>query len=112
KEQVGNFNYDTGAAVVLAAIIENATGKTLSEYGHEKIFKKIGITSLEFQSTNEGITNGGTNAHMVPRDMARFGYLYLHNGKWDGEQIIPEEWVKTSTTRHTGEDSQGYGYLF
>ncbi|GEN84132.1 serine hydrolase [Sporosarcina luteola] len=114
KEQVGEWNYDTGAPYVLGAIIERASGMTLNEYGKEKIFDRIGMDSLEFYVTNEGIAHGGTYSQMTPRDMARFGYLYLHDGKWDGEQIVPKEWVKESLYPHTEFDvyDYDYGYYF
>lgn len=114
KEQVGEWNYDTGAPYVLGAIIERASGMTLNEYGKEKIFDRIGMDSLEFYVTNEGIGHGGTYSQMTPRDMARFGYLYLHDGKWDGEQIVPKEWVKESLYPHTEFDvyDYDYGYYF
>ncbi|WHT47363.1 hypothetical protein QNH10_14320 [Sporosarcina thermotolerans] len=44
--------------------------------------------------------------------MARFGYLYLHDGKWDGEQIVPKEWVKESLHPHTELGMTDYGYYF
>lgn len=112
KEQVGEWNYDTGAAYVLGAIIERASGMTLNEYGKEKVFDRIGMDSLEFYVTNDGIAHGGTYSQMTPRDMARFGYLYLHDGKWDGEQIVPKEWVKESLHPHTELGSTDYGYYF
>lgn len=113
EDQVGKFNYDTGSAHVIGTIIENETGMKLQEYAAEKIFDKIGMESLEWNKANEGSTMGGTNAEMTPRDMARFGYLYLHDGKWDGEQIIPKDWVEKSLTKqiHTDEDNY-YGYYF
>jgi len=53
---------------------------------------------------------------MIPRDMAKFGLLYLHKGKWQGKQIVPKKWVAESTERHisanTTEPEVHYGYLF
>lgn len=112
-DQVGKFNYDTGSAHVVGTIIENEVGMNLQDYAADKIFNKIGMKSLEWDEANEGSTMGGTNSEMTPRDMARFGYLYLHNGNWDGEQIIPKKWVDASLTKHneTGLDNY-YGYYF
>ncbi|WP_047985536.1 serine hydrolase domain-containing protein [Ornithinibacillus californiensis] len=112
KEKVGKFNYDTGASFTMGAIIEKATGQSLADYAQEKIFNKIGVTSMKWHETNDGYTHGGTFASMTPRDMARFGFLYLHRGEWDGEQIVPKDWVKASTTPQTGEVWDGYGYYF
>lgn len=45
--------------------------------------------------------------------MARFGYLYLHNGQWAGEQVVPEDWVKESTSKQVqANEKDGYGYYF
>ena len=54
---------------------------------------------------------------MVPRDLAKFGYLYLRNGVWNGKQIVPASWVKTSIEKHIdphmqNEKRAGYGYLW
>jgi CubicO group peptidase (beta-lactamase class C family) len=54
----------------------------------------------------QGNSIGGWGLHLKPRDMARFGYLYLNGGHWDGEQIIPQKWVEDSVSPHT----PGYGY--
>jgi hypothetical protein len=48
----------------------------------------------------QGITQGGSGLELLPRDMAKFGYLYFKDGVWDGKVIIPSEWVKTSTAAH------------
>jgi CubicO group peptidase (beta-lactamase class C family) len=57
-------------------------------------------------------TNGGTGLMMVPTDMTKLGLLYLYQGKWDQQQLVPEEWVIDSTRQHfdTGWGSPGYGY--
>ena len=50
---------------------------------------------------------------MSARDLARFGLLYLREGKWDGTQIVSQEWIRESTTPHSKfEDGRGYGYLW
>jgi CubicO group peptidase (beta-lactamase class C family) len=48
---------------------------------------------------------------LTPREMAKLGYLYLHNGTWDGQQIVSANWVKTATEKHTATGgNSGYGY--
>jgi len=49
---------------------------------------------------SEGVANGGSGVQLTPRDMARFGYLYLKDGVWDGEQIVSAEWVEISQQKH------------
>jgi CubicO group peptidase (beta-lactamase class C family) len=54
----------------------------------------------------QGNTIGGWGLMLRPRDMARFGYLYLREGEWAGKQVVPKRWVLDSITPHTA----GYGY--
>ncbi len=53
---------------------------------------------MYWPSDQDGINSGGIGIRMTPRDMARFGYLYLNEGIWDGAQVVPAEWIETSTT--------------
>ena len=49
---------------------------------------------------------------MTARDLARFGYLMLRGGNWNGTQIIPSSWVEESTRSYSDVDGAGYGYLW
>lgn len=114
ENQIGKFNYNTGESHVLSNIIQNQTGQKTSEYAEEKLFSKIGVTSATW-SEAQGVSKGGYGMQMVPRDMARFGYLYLNKGEWDGEQIVPSDWVVASTSPQTETGRAGgehYGYNF
>jgi CubicO group peptidase (beta-lactamase class C family) len=55
-----------------------------------------------------GITTGGWGLTLTPRDMARFGFLYLNRGRWDDRQIISQQWVDGSTALNANR----YGYLW
>ena len=81
----------------LAMLISEVTGKTVSEYLEEKIWSKIGMEYDAFWSTDDfgsEIAFGFLNAAL--RDYAKFGTLYLHNGNWNGEQIVSESWARES----------------
>lgn len=112
-DQINTFNYNTGLGHILSAIVQNQTGMRTSEYAQQKIFDKIGVTTALWQQA-QGIDKGGYRMHMIPRDMAKFGYLYLKNGQWDGEQVIPEQWVKDSIKYQvpTGDERVYYGYYW
>ncbi len=84
---------------VLGMILREATGKTLSAYAEEKLWKPLGMESDALwlvDSAGMEAAFGGLN--VVLRDYARFGRLYLHNGKWNGAQVVPASWVKSSIT--------------
>ncbi len=107
-----NFDYFTGNTHLLAAMIQEATGKTLYDFGQEYLFSPLGMDSVQCGTDAQGISDGGNGFVMNVYDMAKLGRLFLHGGVWEGKQIISEEWVRESTglqfKRSTG--SADYGY--
>ena len=91
------FNYNTGGSLLLAAVLAQATGRSALEYAQQTLFSPLGISDVLWSADPQGISQGGAGLELVPRDMAKFGYLYLKGGVWDGQAIIPPQWVKTST---------------
>ena len=91
------FNYNTGSSLLLSAVLSQATGMSALEYAQQNLFSPLGISDVNWAAYPQGITQGGSGLELVPRDMAKFGYLYLKDGVWDGQAIIPSQWVKTST---------------
>jgi CubicO group peptidase (beta-lactamase class C family) len=92
--------YCSGAAHLLSAILAQSTGMQAREYANKYLFQPLGIPEVpseDWESDPEGITNGISGLYLTPRDLAKFGYLYLHKGSWNGQQIVPAEWVKEST---------------
>lgn len=100
---------------VLAMVLRSATGKKLPQYLAEKIITPIGFKRQPYYLTDsEGnaFALGGLN--MTARDYARFGQMFLDDGKWNDQQIVPAQWVHTSTSEQAArpkpEDGFGYGY--
>jgi CubicO group peptidase (beta-lactamase class C family) len=105
------FEYCNGASFLLSAIIQETTGMNASAFAEEHLFGPLNITDLEWASNPQGITIGWSDVRMRPHDMAKFGYLYLNDGQWDGEQVVPSDWVQASTRKHQSATLQdGYGY--
>jgi len=105
------FEYCNGASFLLTAVIQKTTGKTGLEFAQEHLFKPLGINDIYWPPNIYGQTVGWGRLHMCPRDMARFGYLYLNNGRWDGRQIVSAKWVADSTRKHISATLMpGYGY--
>ena len=108
------FVYNTGGSHLLSAILQQATGLTEAAFAREALFTPLGITDWRWQTDPQGINTGGWGLRITPRDMAKFGYLYLHGGQWDGQQVIPAEWVADSTRAQITTGVQGmpasYGY--
>ncbi len=123
EREPGTYNhYVSVDTQVLGMILVRATGRSISEYMEEKLWKKMGTEQDAFWLVDKNkmeVALGGLNATL--RDYARFGYLYLNNGIWNNERVIPESWVKDSTTPldshvkwgvrvEDGNSHLGYGY--
>jgi CubicO group peptidase (beta-lactamase class C family) len=103
--------YNSGTSILLGGILEQATGRDVLAFAREYLFAPLGIEDVRWDRTtgNHYHTDGGL--YLTPRDMARFGYLMLHGGTWDGKQIVSREWVTRSTQAHyQASTSKGYGY--
>lgn len=114
------FNYSTGDTHLLSAVLRQVTGMPALEYADLYLFDPLGITRRRWAADPQGISVGGTELLLTPRDMAKFGLLYLSGGRWDGQPILPADWVQHSATYHTtfppeaGDTCQksGYGWLW
>lgn len=105
------FNYCSGCSHVLSAILKQATDMNPRDFAEQYLFKPLGITNVQWDTDAEGIPIGGWGLQITPRDMAKLGYLYLHHGQWDGQQIVSSAWVENATRTHTETDGEmGYGY--
>lgn len=106
------FQYNSLNSYVFSAIVTERTGMPMDEYLEPRLFEPLGITNYFWEKCPKGITKGGWGLFMTAEDMAKLGQLYLNKGKWNGIQIIPEEWVDTSITKKVEsiEGTYGYGY--
>jgi CubicO group peptidase (beta-lactamase class C family) len=114
-----DFNYNGGLTQVMAAVIERATKTSLEDYARTKLFEPLGITDVEWVGDLAGMPAAASGLRLRARDLAKFGSLYLHRGRWNGKQILSEDWAEGSTRRHfrfrprTGVDAGGqFGYSY
>jgi CubicO group peptidase (beta-lactamase class C family) len=122
ERKPGTYNhYVSMNTQVLGMVLREATGRDISSYLEEKIWKKIGMESDAYwliDGAGMELAFGGLN--VVLRDYARFGLLYLNGGKMMGQQIVPEDWVSASVNptapyllpgkRDSSDWVLGYGY--
>jgi CubicO group peptidase (beta-lactamase class C family) len=101
--------YNTGASSMLSTLITVTTGESTHNFAREWLFQPLGITRSAWEADLNGINYGGFGLNLLPRDMAKYGLLYLQNGRWDNQQIISTDWIAESTFTHTV-FYQGYGY--
>jgi CubicO group peptidase (beta-lactamase class C family) len=110
-------NWDFNA---LGAIFERLTGTKIGQAFYERIAKPTQMQDFRPEDVYYVAPAEGESIfpaypfHITARDMARFGYLFLREGQWQGRQVIPANWVKESTTSYsdTGRSGSGYGYLW
>jgi CubicO group peptidase (beta-lactamase class C family) len=111
EEPGTRFEYCNGATFLLSAIVQQSTGTSALSFASEHLFGPLGIIDVEWESNPRGITVGWSGLHLTPHDMAKIGYLYLNEGRWDDQQVLPAQWVRTSTRKHiTATLQDGYGY--
>lgn len=110
------FCYCSGVPHILQFLLERVTGEDLLSYAKRKLFNPIGIERVKFPKDNNGLRG---SIEILPLDMAKFGYLFLKKGTWNGVEIIPKQWVEISTAKYVGTPNNfnevtnfgaGYGY--
>ena len=113
------YSYSSMGTHLLSAIIAETSGMSTAEFADEYLCDPLEIAIILWDTDPQGYNFGGGSMYVTPRDMARFGYLYLNNGNIDGSQIVPAEWVQESIQDHVGREGEwgalkemGYGYLW
>lgn len=119
------FLYNSVATYMASAIVQKVTGQKIIDYLQPRLFEPLGIEGVDWEVSPSGVNTGGWGLRVKTEDMAKFGQLYLNNGVWDGEQILPESWVEEATkgqikqapeapqeTIDSSDWLQGYGYQF
>lgn len=108
------FVYSTGGSLLLSSVVERAVGMTVAEYAEETLFDALGIADWRWPSSPEGHSLTGDDLELTPPDMALIGRLALNGGRWNGEQVVPTDWIELSTAAHVGYDEGvqqlEYGY--
>lgn len=107
------FNYSSGNTNIISGVIRHAAGeKNYYAFPYEKLFYRIGMYSIVLEPDASGTYIGSSFCYATARDYARFGLLYYNNGKWNNEQLLPEDWVKATVQPSAADTLQHYGYQF
>ncbi len=108
KEGPGyKFNYSTGTPAITMGVLKKAYGDAYDQMPWVTLFKPLGMTNIRFERDQEGVFNGGSSGFATPREMAKLGYLYLNEGMWNGEEILPPSWIEKTTQVSPGYLSEG-----
>lgn len=107
------FYYSTGDPMLLARVIQEATGVTALEFARKNIFKPLNITNVDWEKDRDGYTSTAWGLQTTVRDFAKFGYLFLNKGVWEDQRIVSEAWVdKATRTDPSVKMWNAYGYLW
>jgi len=111
------FTYSNGDTHMAACMAQRALGEPLMRYLCDHLFFKMGIGYPLWECDPTGTPFGGSGLHLTIADMMKLGILYLHKGRWNGEQLVSEEWVRQAGSLQivTGNPNlwnSGYGYQF
>lgn len=105
------FNYNGGGTAVLADIVVHTTQTPLRDFARTALFDPLGIRDWEWVGDLYGQPLAFAGLRMRPRDLAKIGRMVLAQGQWQGQQIVPSDWVTEALRPHidTG-DGLHYGY--
>lgn len=119
RKNIGKFSYNDANYNLLSNILYQATQKTPLEFANEVLFAELGIGNgaagtddPEWEADAKGVNYGGFGLRLSGRDLAKFGYLYVKQGIWNSQSLVPQEWIDLSTSRKvpTAEKELYYGY--
>lgn len=109
------WHYFTAGVIVLGDILNKTVPAGLETYAHLKLFKPLGITDYKWSYTPQQVANTAGGIRLRALDFAKYGQLYKNEGKWNGKQIVPKEWVHKTFSKLKsipGRLDEYYGYLF
>jgi CubicO group peptidase (beta-lactamase class C family) len=114
------FHYSNLSSNWLGIIVDRACGMHLKAYAEEHLFAPLDVEPGEWGQDAEGHNNGCGDLHLTPRDAAKFGLLYLDDGVYQGNRIVPADWVRDSLQTYSVNEAFvkrvgrfrdiGYGY--
>jgi CubicO group peptidase (beta-lactamase class C family) len=109
----GPAKYCSGGVITLGRIVEKASGRGLHDFARQHLFAPLNIRSSRWEfKPDPSQAESFCQLYLAPRDMAKFGLLYLQRGKWAGQQLISPQWVDASLAAHTTLNRTEYGYLW
>jgi CubicO group peptidase (beta-lactamase class C family) len=102
--------YNSGGSQLLSGIIRHATGRFIDDYAREHLFAPLGITDFHWKKTPTGHPDTEGGLYLEAAGLARIGELYLRDGVWNGQRILPERWVQQATARHVSNVAPAWDY--
>ncbi len=109
----GNGRYCSGNPVTLGRIVEKATNISLLQFATKNLFEPLGFKNYKWNfKPDKSNAEDYCQVYLTPREMLKFGFLYLNNGVWNGRQIVSSDFVNQSFKKHSVIQGVEYGYLW
>jgi CubicO group peptidase (beta-lactamase class C family) len=110
------WHYNNYNPLLLGLVLERATGMSVSEFMATRLWQPLGAeadATWSLDSEGSGFEKMESGVNAVPADYVRFGQLFLHGGKWNGQRIVSEDWVRAATAAdRTGDPAEHYQYFW
>lgn len=106
------WSYSSGTTNILASLLGKAVGgpKHFEKFMNDRLFSVLGMSSARPTFDAAGTFIGSSYVHATAQDFARFGYLYLRRGEWEGRHIVSTDWVDDARRQHATDPESGHGY--
>jgi CubicO group peptidase (beta-lactamase class C family) len=102
--------YNSGGSHLMSGVIRAATGRFIDDYAAEHLFTPLGIRDFHWKKTPRGYPDTEGGLYLGAEGLAKIGYLYLHDGVWNGRRLLPEGWVANATRRHVTSVAGAWDY--
>ncbi len=109
------FDYNTGNSQILAGILDEVTDGHYEDYARAKLLDPIGIRDYTWIKDPTGVPAGGHGLAMTSEDLARLGFLYLNEGRWEGKRVVSGKWTRTAViprVESRQDFNRGYSYAY
>ena len=108
-----SWQYCTAGPVTLGVLLERAVKRPLADFARENLFGPLEISTVQWQFQPSGTPMTGGGLLLRSRDLLKFAQLYLNGGTWNGNRILPADWVEASVAPHaSARQDTDYGYLW
>jgi CubicO group peptidase (beta-lactamase class C family) len=109
------FAYDGANSHAISLMLNKVTGIPADRYAEKHLFKQLGIKNYQWERDKAGNPLGSEGLHLNAKELAKIGYLYLRNGKWENKQILPADYIQKATTiqnKGGSPGNDGYGFFW
>ncbi|RVT41380.1 class C beta-lactamase-related serine hydrolase [Rheinheimera sediminis] len=107
-----SWAYNSALPNLVLTLLQQQLKQPLQPWAKQQLFDKLGFTQYRWDTQPDGVPEGSARLWLTPRDMLKLGMLYLQQGQWQGQQLLPVGWVQQMTSPQAKSPAGDYGYYF